>query len=421
VAKRCLPNKEAFGNVIDFVNNQTITQELTNFTTALAGASYIANAVQDVYDLLLPILISVLVALAISIIWLLLLRCLAGVIVWLTVLLAAGALACLTYVCYQQSEDAWNNHQTIEAYTFGFVSQDLNKKIFKVFFYIFIGLDALFLLILIFMCPRIILSIRIIKVVARIFGNIPALFFFPLVIYFLMLIWWVYCVLVACVLFGAGRPSRVVDVPQDGLEVVDRIVMTYEKTLQAMSIYHFVGFLWVTFFLSALGEMTVAGVVARFYFRKDEEKACLCCKGWICKSFWQAIRYHIGSLAFGSLIITICKVIRAAIEYVDQKTKNKQTTFVKVVIKCMKCCLWCLEKFLKYLNRNAYILIAINGYSFCRGCGSAFQLILRNIIRVATLNWVGDFALFLGRVFVAGVTTAGALWVFPKVKTCRFL
>jgi hypothetical protein len=82
----------------------------------------------------------------------------------------------------------------------------------------------------------------------------------------------------------------------------------------------------------------------------------------------------------------------------------------------MKCCLWCFEKFLKFLNRNVYIIIAIHGDSFCKAAAKAFDLILRNMVRVATLNWVGDFTLFLGRIFVAGGVTVFAVFFFTKVK-----
>jgi hypothetical protein len=45
-----------------------------------------------------------------------------------------------------------------------------------------------------------------------------------------------------------------------------------------------------------------------------------------------------------------------------------------------------------------------------------FGLLLTNAVRVATLNWVGDFALFLGRVFVAGACTVAAVFLFPVAK-----
>ena len=67
--------------------------------------------------------------------------------------------------------------------------------------------------------------------------------------------------------------------------------------------------------------------------------------------------------------------------------------------------MWCLEKFLQFLNKNAYIQTAIYGYSFCYACASAFKLILRNIMRVAAVSMVGDFVLVLGKVFISVFTT----------------
>ncbi|MEQ2181310.1 hypothetical protein GOODEAATRI_010190, partial [Goodea atripinnis] len=36
-----------------------------------------------------------------------------------------------------------------------------------------------------------------------------------------------------------------------------------------------------------------------------------------------------------------------------------QNKFAKFLLSCMKCCFWCLEKCIKFLNRNAYIMFTI--------------------------------------------------------------
>lgn len=33
--------------------------------------------------------------------------------------------------------------------------------------------------------------------------------------------------------------------------------------------------------------------------------------------------------------------------------------FAKFLLSCLKCCFWCLEKFIKFLNRNAYIMVRV--------------------------------------------------------------
>ena len=113
-------------------------------------------------------------------------------------------------------------------------------------------------------------------------------------------------------------------------------------------------------------------------------------------------RYHTGTLAFGSLIIAIIKAIRTAIQYIEDKIKEKGADKgpVKVVMCLCKCCLWCLEKFMKFINRNAYILTAIKGTNFCKSAKDAFSLITRNCVRVAVIDNVTDFLLFLGKLVV---------------------
>ncbi|NXJ09403.1 CTL2 protein, partial [Odontophorus gujanensis] len=123
-------------------------------------------------------------------------------------------------------------------------------------------------------------------------------------------------------------------------------------------------------------------------------------------------RYHTGSIAFGALILAIVQIIRVILEYLDHRLKGTENKVAKLVLCCLKCCFWCLEKFIKFLNRNAYIMIAIYGTNFCTSARNAFSLLMRNIIRVVVLDKVTDFLLFLGKLLiVGGVGAWSPLWV----------
>lgn len=99
------------------------------------------------------------------------------------------------------------------------------------------------------------------------------------------------------------------------------------------------------------------------------------------------------------------------LEYIDHKVKGSENKVAKFVIKCCKCCFWCLEKFMKFLNRNAYIMVAVYGKNFCWSAKEAFKLLMRNIIRVAVVDKVTDFLLFMGKLIVtAGLV--GLSWAF---------
>lgn len=69
-----------------------------------------------------------------------------------------------------------------------------------------------------------------------------------------------------------------------------------------------------------------------------------------------------------------------------------------------QCCLACFESFLQYLGKNAYIIITLNGSSFCPASKRAFHILSTNSLRVVAINSVGDFVLLLGKVFVVLAT-----------------
>lgn len=78
----------------------------------------------------------------------------------------------------------------------------------------------------------------------------------------------------------------------------------------------------------------------------------------LCRNELQIFRYHIGTLAFGALIIAIVRFIRMIFEYIDYKIKqHTDNMVVKILSCCCRCCLWCLEKFLRFINRLVFASI----------------------------------------------------------------
>jgi choline transporter-like protein 2/4/5 len=71
----------------------------------------------------------------------------------------------------------------------------------------------------------------------------------------------------------------------------------------------------------------------------------------------------LGSIALGSLIVAVIQFIRFLLEYIDQRTKAIQAgnPVYKYIMCCMKCCVWYFEMIMKFINRNAYILVAVKG------------------------------------------------------------
>lgn len=170
-----------------------------------------------------------------------------------------------------------------------------------------------------------------------------------------------------------------------------------------VQLYHMFGFYWTLNIAAGMCQMTLAGAFALWYFapknnsgQKDLEKSPLL------KSSKNVI-WHFGTIACGAFIIALVQTLREILKYIDKKTKRYQNNiFIKIVFKTCQCCLWCMEKCLKFITKNAYIVTAIYGYNFCRACCKSMKLIICNAGRMAAVSLVSNFLLFLGKLMISG-------------------
>ncbi|CAN0388104.1 unnamed protein product, partial [Ectocarpus sp. 13 AM-2016] len=81
--------------------------------------------------------------------------------------------------------------------------------------------------------------------------------------------------------------------------------------------------------------------------------------------------------------------------YMQKKLQKSGSKAAQAVLCCLSCFFWCLEKCVKFINKNAYIQVAIFSTSFCRSSKNAFWLIARNLGRVGAVTVVTDFVVFI--------------------------
>lgn len=159
---------------------------------------------------------------------------------------------------------------------------------------------------------------------------------------------------------------------------------------------------WTSNFLVAVGDLTVAMAVSRWYFHKDKRKVG---SGVVFSSIFNTLYYHIGTLAFGSLLIAIVQIIRAILERIRRRLKRADSKIANSIICCCQCCFCMLEACIKFLNKNAYIQTAIFGTGFAQSAKQAFYLIIRNAGRLGALQYVSASILIVGKLFISAITT----------------
>ena len=118
------------------------------------------------------------------------------------------------------------------------------------------------------------------------------------------------------------------------------------------------GVLWLVQFIFACQVMVVSGSVTTWYFSQDKSAmGCSSKQTPILTAVLRLFFFHLGSVAFGSLTIALVQLARIILIYIELKLKGAQNEPVKFLLRCLGCCLWCLEKVLKFLTSQAYIMI----------------------------------------------------------------
>jgi solute carrier family 44 (choline transporter-like protein), member 1 len=82
--------------------------------------------------------------------------------------------------------------------------------------------------------------------------------------------------------------------------------------LKNMLWFYFVGLIWTCEFIFACQQLAIAGAVAYWYFKKPTDTPVIC-------AISKLVKYHLGSVAKGSFIITIFKIPRLILTYLYAK------------------------------------------------------------------------------------------------------
>ena len=70
-----------------------------------------------------------------------------------------------------------------------------------------------------------------------------------------------------------------------------------------------------------------------------------------------------------------------------------------------------------FINKNAYIMVAIYGENFCAGAKNAVLLLVRNALRTVAINGVTSFLLLIGKLLITGAVAAASFFFFRIKET----
>uniref|UniRef100_A0A2K6SBA5 Choline transporter-like protein n=1 Tax=Saimiri boliviensis boliviensis TaxID=39432 RepID=A0A2K6SBA5_SAIBB len=349
-----------------------------------------------------------LLSLVLSMILMVIIRYISRVLVWiLTILVILGALGGTGVLWWLYAKQRRYPKETVIPEQLQIAEDNLRALlIYAISATVF---TVILFLIMLVMRKRVALTIALFHVAGKVFIHLPLLVFQPFWTFFALVLFWVYWIMT---LLFLGTTGSAVQNEQGFVE------FKISGPLQYMWWYHVVGLIWISEFILACQQMTVAGAVVTYYFTRDKRNLPFTP---ILASVNRLIRYHLGTVAKGSFIITLVKIPRMILMYIHSQLKGKVRGK-------------CISVLLLYLNKrssNAYTATAINSTNFCTSAKDAFVILVENALRVATINTVGDFMLFLGKVLIvcstglAGIMLLNyqqdyTVWVLPLIIVCLF-
>ena len=307
------------------------------------------------------------------------LRCCAGFITFFLILIVEAGLVVLAVYFKLLAND--EEQQEAEGDTTN-----------NAFFWVFTALAAVWLIFIFVMCNRIRLAVALTQVTSKYINKTCCIVFVPFLFFAILIIWLAYWIILLVFLYTSGKFEK-------GKAKVFASFEMDEK-LEYGFWFHIVMLFYITAIISAYSQFVYASSACIWYFNFEKGTE----NHPIAKSFYRGFRYHFGSLVFGATIIAIIRFIMFFIEVIKKKLeksvgKNQSKCF-KCIFCCIQCCLGCCNKIMEFINKHAYIQIALKGDSFCTAAFEGFGLIIRNLGRFSMLALIGGIFSLIGTLFI---------------------
>eukprot|EP00300_Choanocystis_sp_HF-7_P030175 c38942_g1_i1.p1 GENE.c38942_g1_i1~~c38942_g1_i1.p1 ORF type:complete len:648 (-),score=109.16 c38942_g1_i1:42-1985(-) len=271
------------------------------------------------------------------------------------------------------------------------------ERNFLVLFWVFIGLTVIYLCLMIFMFNRIRLAIALVKEAADVMKTIPQILLTPLIPIVFTALFFFYCLFIGALLASCGT--------------IANGTLQYDQKLRYSVFFHIFFSFWAMLAMAGTQSVVMGGVVATYYWTRDKSTI-----SWpIFGAIYRTLRFHLGSVAFGSLVLNTVQFIKWALLSTANRIKKLGATknrFIKYLVASIMCIVICVERFIKFLTKNAYIMIAVDGHSFCHATAQAWQLIMGNALRMTAVNVVSAYVFFLGKLVSAILCAIScAIWI----------
>ena len=380
-----------------YTQDEGASQVIAGLADSIGGIFSVIGALTEAWGQI--VVGGVVAPIMIAFCFMILLRFFAKIIVYCLLLLLVVSLWLITFICYSKSGMAVGgvSADSLTANVSAFddpvvaavaEAEEGDRWMWTFAFWLMLVFACFVMVSLLAARKKIKVVVAIVVEATKVFATMPSLMIFPS--------WGVLCQAGTYAFFGCGAALLLTMKPEAFDAAVGLVDSSNQTTLDGwarmrqeqsdstthllLAIYFF-GFLWVVQFIQAAAWTTMSGAVAYWYFfRNDKEQQT---KIPITQSFYRVMRFHVGSIAFGSAIIAICQFVRYCLLYIERHLNKANNIVLKLIFRCFMCCLYCLEKSIKFITYYGFVFVALKGDSFCNAAFNTFSFILANPVQVA--------------------------------------
>ena len=391
-------NKFCIPNISDLTGSALATAQSISAVNDISGIAQ--KIISDIQTSWRYIALIAGISLIVSLLFLLCIRWLAGIMVWLLILGFLVGLFLLGYLCQLESNQLATNEALTGVVSTSNLYNPQTMHILSIVFYVIGGICTVGVL---FCVSSISLAIAVLKTAAMfIYSNLLIILtpIFHALLIFLLIIYWI---AIMTYLWTIGTQVRSTTSPF--------VSFTWDQKTTYLAIFHIFSLLWNIAFIKYLSVFIVGCTCSIWYFNQAKDEVSLF-RFPILTSYWWSFRYHLGSLGLGSFLLAVIWMIQLILLYIlhyveELKKKGVESKVVETLIKILMCCVSCFESFVQFISAKGFIQIAVTSRNFCRSCLDAFLLILQNPLRFGLVDSLALIFVYIGKLFVA--TGAGIL------------
>jgi len=128
-------------------------------------------------------------------------------------------------------------------------------------------------------------------------------------------------------------------------------------------------------------------------------------------SITRTLRFHLGSICFGSGLIALCKFITRVLKFLERRTRGTSNPCARCLNCMVMCCIHIIEKLIEKITMFAFAWQTIYGTPFIPSALQSSGLLVQNLARIAALYGVSWILIFIGK-FVVTIATTGIVFVY---------